>query len=522
MGQAHAGGTGIRKSPYRGLRLVVFQLRPLTPPQHVLDGSNAVLVNILRHFANMGVRATIHHPASVGRSEPFELFPGMEVVPVPPLLTATESGSIMADPMSHAAAIERIRDTLKRSDKFYVHGGNLPYFALDDRCPSIHSLHDFCATESVTSVLNFAGDRLVAVSDYIASCVRAVLQRVRRIPEGSLHTVRNGFSPADFAPRDPAGLRERLGLPGDSVCILYPHRPIADKGMLSALRVLHLLKPLLATEVYEKVRLLIPAWEAPRFGQHAPVTPPLPPEVLAYASDLGVADKLHVHQWIPVADMAQYYSMGTATLCIGRYPEAFGNVHVESMMSGTPAVISRVAAHRTSLPEDLVRKVDPGQEDDAAQHLADIIEQTERVPDGLRGFLSDRYSLKEMCRGYEQAILECEPQAPVMYSTPEPLRLDSVLCVPPWAASLSNGYYHDFTGYCTDEKFLECLPGIGSGATVDELVRRHGVESAGIRRWLDSGLVTARSAASPCRPVTTMPHGRIESIRVAEWRDWSI
>lgn len=478
------------RSPYRGLRLVVFQLRPLTRPQHVLDGSNAVLVNILRHFAGLGVRATIHHPATLGRSEPFELFPGMDVVPIPPLLTATDSGSLMADPMSHAAAIEHIRETLRRSDKFYVHGGNLPYFALGDSCPSIHSIHDFCATESVTSVLNFVGDRLVAVSDYIASCLRAALERVRRIPSESLHIVRNGFSLADFSPQSSALLRERLGIPSDSVCILHPHRPIADKGVLAAVRVLHLLRSLLTADVYERVRLLLPAWEAPRFGEQASV-PPLPPDVVSYATDLGVADKLHLHRWISVAEMSQYYSMGAATLCIGRIPEAFGNVHVESMMSGTPAIIARVGAHRTSIPEDLVRKVDPARDDDAAHHLAEVINRAERTSPEVGRFLADRYSLKDMLRGYERAILECEPQTPVTFSAPKPLRADSVLGVPPWAAALSSGFYHDFTGYCTEEKFMKCLPDIESGCPVGVLVRRGDVELGDIQRWLDAGLVAA-------------------------------
>jgi glycosyltransferase involved in cell wall biosynthesis len=487
---------GTSRSTYRGLSLAVFQLRPLTPPDQVLDGSNAVLVNILRHFAGLGVRATIHHPATVGRTEPFELFPGVDVKPIPPLLTATDSGSLMADPISHAAAIERVRETLGRSDRFYVHGGNLPYFALSDSCPSVHSIHDFCATESVTSVLNFVGDRLVAVSDYIAACLRAALDRVRRIPSGSLHVVRNGFSPADFSPRDPGRLRASLGLPEDSVCLLYPHRPIADKGIMAALRVLHVLKSLLRDDVYRRVRLLVPAWEAPRFGAEAPIAPPLPPEVVAYATDLGVADRLHVHRWIPVADMPRYYSMGAATLCVGRYPEAFGNVHVESMMSGTPAVIARAGAHRTSVSENLVRKVDPGQDDDAAHHLAEIIDRAERVGPAVGRLLADQYSLTGMLQGYEQAILECEPQAPVTFSARMPYGADPVLRVPPWAASLRSGFYHDFTGYCENETFLRCLPDIESGCRAGILAQRYGVQWDEIERWLDAGLVMADQVQS--------------------------
>ena len=476
---------------YRGLRLAVFQLRPLTRPDHVLDGSNAVLVGMLRHFSALGVRAVVHHPATVGRTEPFTLFPGIEVVPVPPLLTATDSGSLMADPMAHAAAIGRVRATLARSDKFYVHGGNLPYFALDEACPSVHSIHDFCATESVTSVLNFTGDRLVAVSEYIADCLTEVLDRVRRVPPETVHTVPNGFDATAFEPRDPHRLRERLGLPADSLCVLYPHRPIADKGMLDAVQVVHRLKSLLPADVFARILLLVPAWVAPRFGERAPIAPPLPPDVTAHATELGVADKLHVHEWIPVADMADYYSLGVATLCIGRYQEAFGNVHVESLMSGTPAVVARVAAHRTTVPEDVVRKVDPGRVDDAAHHLAEIIGRGERAPAETRRYLADRYSLGKMLRGYEKAVLECEPQKRVSFSDPEPLTEHSVLRTPPWAARLSSGYYHDFTGYCEDEKLLACLPRIGSGCTAGDLVRTGEIAFGDVQRWLDNGVVIA-------------------------------
>ncbi|MEV2225921.1 glycosyltransferase family 4 protein [Nocardia vinacea] len=444
----------------------------------------------MKYFTALGVQTTLHHPATVDRSKPFELMPGVSVVPVAPMLLEKPSGSLWADPISHASAIAQIRRTIERSDIFYVHGANLPYIDISDECSIIHSVHDFVYHEAVTGVLNFTRDRLVAVSDYTGSCIREVFRRIRRVPGNSLQVVPNGFYSKHFTPVIADALRARIGVSKEDLCLLYPHRSDPDKGITAAIDVVHTLKSLLSQDQYSRLRLLIPAWEAPRFGTEAPRHLTLPPDVEHYAKELGVIDKLHTHPWISASDMPSYYSIGVATLCVGTVPEAFGNVHIESLLSGTPVVIARVGAQRTSIPDDLVRKIDPGRGDQAANHIAEIIGEHERVSKELRELLIERYSLTAMVRGYEQAILNCDPQPSATFSAAPAVELSSTIRIPPWAASLESGYYHDYTGYCTDNRFLRFVPEINSSVTVGELVRDGRIEMSDVHHWIDSGLIT--------------------------------
>ncbi|MCT7658052.1 hypothetical protein [Mycobacterium deserti] len=170
-------------------------------------------------------------------------------------------------------------------------------------------------------------------------------------------------------------------------------------------------------------------------------------------------------------------------------PESFGNVHVESLMSGTPAVIARVGAQRLSIPDSLVRKIDPGRTEDAAQHVAQIVHSSERTSTDLRHFLINEYSLKRMLKGYEEAVLQCDLQAPATFSPRRTLRLDGEIRIPPWAAVLDSGYYHDYSGYCADTHFLSILPRISDGVSVRDLIEGDGVHLDKIQRWVDSGLI---------------------------------
>ncbi|MGK8504506.1 glycosyltransferase family 4 protein [Nocardia asiatica] len=476
-------------STYNGLDLTVFQLRPISPSGNILDGANAVLMNILTYFAKLGVRTVVHHPATLDRSEAFDLGPGIRVEPVSPMLFTSDSGSLWADPMSHAAAIERIRESVGRSDRFYVHGANLPYSDPAAACPTIHSVHDFVYHEAVTGVLNFSRDRLIAVSEYTGSCIREVLNRVRPISNGSLHVIPNGFSAERFTRGSASSLRKRLGVTEADICLLYPHRSDPDKGIKAAIETIHHLKFLLPAKLHSRLRLLVPAWQPPRFGRNGPDHLTLPPEIQVYASDTGVADNIHVHDWVSPEEMPDYYSIGVATLCLGRVPEAFGNVHIESSLTGTPVVVARVGAQRTSIPDHLVRKVDPGQVEQAASHVAEIILKSERVSSELRQFLLDKYSLDRMLLGYRAAILDCETQVPVTFSTSPEITVESMIRIPPWAAALESGYFHDYSGYSSDTTLLRHIPEIAKDISVGELLRYEDIDVKTLQRWIDAGLV---------------------------------
>jgi hypothetical protein len=185
--------------------------------------------------------------------------------------------------------------------------------------------------------------------------------------------------------------------------------------------------------------------------------------------------------------MPRYYAQGAATLCVGRFPEAFGNVHLESQLLGTPAIVSRVAAQRSSLPGDLSWKVDPGDTDAVADALTDIILGSRRCSRNLREFILSEYSIDRMVAGYENVLLNQSP--PDLPGTTEaPLSPSPDARLAPWVAQLASGLYHDYRGYCRDQSLLSFLDALQSGCTYNYLISA-GMQSHEWENWITEGYV---------------------------------
>ncbi|HXM56153.1 MAG TPA: glycosyltransferase, partial [Candidatus Dormibacteraeota bacterium] len=276
--------------------------------------------------------------------------------------------------------------------------------------PLVVSVRDLVYSASVEGALAFSRDRLIVASDYMAACARALFARFRPLPPDALRVVRNGFSVEELRPRDPRRMRAELRLPDSAIALLYPHRTDPAKGLVQVMRAVRWLKTLLPAATYARLRLLVPIssrWEAPPGrSAHGPRSTPWE-QAIAMAEDLGVEDRLHYHPWVPVDRLGEYYSAGAATLCVGDFVEAFGNVHVESELCGTPAIVSRVGAQRTVLPDDLVRKVDYGDHEAAAEHLVEVIGRSDRSGPELVDHVTRHYGLAAMLAGYEEALLKC-------------------------------------------------------------------------------------------------------------------
>jgi glycosyltransferase involved in cell wall biosynthesis len=476
-------------SPYRGLRLLVFQVRPLTIG-NALDGAQAVLVDVLRHFSRLGVETTVLCGRQPGLSKEYEPIPGVVVRPV---LRFNEDGQdpYQVPPYQLAESIQRLRQATHAHDVLYIHDCNLRFDFVGTDLPTVAAVFDLVYTHSVAGAVGFGRDRLVT-TEYVGACLREVFQGFRPLPPAALTTVDSGFSTDTFRFRDPTWMRARIGLPDDAIAVLHPHRPEPAKGLREALATIRQLRSRLPAADYGRVRLLVPVWLPVSWDDARHRPDKVYPEAFEYAVELGVADKLCLHPAVPRARMAEYYSAGAATLCIGTFPEAFGNVHVESMLCGTPAILSRVAAHRTTVPEELVRKVDPGEVEAAAEQLAEVIGRRERTGAALLEQLAGRYAQRRMLRGFERALLECKQGLAIpLTELPGSLSLGTRLRIPPWAARLHSGYYHDFSGYCDDPTLLASLPRVERGWSVGELTSGGAVTIADVQRWLSDGWVVS-------------------------------
>jgi glycosyltransferase involved in cell wall biosynthesis len=488
-------------SPYRGLRLLVFQVRPLLPGDRN-DGSQAILIDMLRHFARVGVQVTVYCGRRVGLPPKWEPFPGVTVCPV---LRFADEGldPYQTAPVHLAEVVEVLRRASQEHDLVYIHDCNLRVPFATESLPTVSAVFDLVYPHSIAGAVGFPGDRLIAISDYIGACLREVFRRFRDVAADALPIVNSGFDPDLFGPRDPTRFKASIGLADDAIPLLFPHRPEYSKGLHVALEAVQRLQSRLSAADYARVRLLIPIWHRDAPPDPVRAFPECYPDAHRHASELGVLENLHPHLWVSRERMPEYYSAGAACLCVGSFPEAFGNVHIESMLCGTPAILSRVAAQRTTVPEELARKVDPGDVEGVADHLAEVIGQGERTGAELSAYLVERFSSRQMLVGYEQAVLQTQRRpTPPLKPLPGPLTPDVRLRIPPWAARLRSGYYHDYTGYCQDGALLAALPRIEQAGHVREIVDNVRVTTADVCRWLGDGLVVSDPVVSalPLQP----------------------
>jgi glycosyltransferase involved in cell wall biosynthesis len=324
----------------------------------------------------------------------------------------------------------------------------------------------------------------------VRRCVDAVFDRFRPLPAERVSVVPNGFELGRLRWTPPGDLRGRLSLAPEHLPVLYPHRPDPRKGAAEAIdAVLHAVE-LLPSDQAERVRLLVPRWmDAELDSDGAESYRRTYQAMVRRAADAGRPDLVHLHDWIPTALMPAYYSLGVATLCVGSFIEAFGNSSVESELCGTPAIVSRVGAQRTVLPEALTLKVDHGDVKTTADLLAAVVRGDHRQPiDELRSYVAETYPLHGMVSGYAEAITGARASEPLpAYTAPAPAEFADI---PPWCADLATGYYNDYAhGYVDDPRLTEVVTRIAEGP-----VRFADLPSDRRDAWLQDGHLIGRVA----------------------------
>lgn len=360
-------------------------------------GSSKVVKDVASELGRRGHAVDLLCAAASDNRDPFELAPGVRVLPVLPfreswqdtwLVPPADLSRIITTVVGHAARAHRI----VVFDAHFLYPDVLP-----GGVPTIWSLRDLVYVQALQGAMGFRRDLLVAPSEYIR---QAFLDATRGWLPGVEHRVtaiRNGVDLDRFRRVDPTTMRAELGVGQDPI-LLFPHRPEAEKGIEMALE---LCLRLNATGT--RVRLVIPR------GTDVMLLPEARTfydGVEARAAALGVGSHVVLCDWVTPERMPELYAAAAVTLCLGNIVEASSNSALESLACGTPVVASAIACFH-EFPDEITKvPVDDLPAGQAAlERLLAVGAATdpEKVRDKLRTGHDHVTMLERFCSVIEQA-----------------------------------------------------------------------------------------------------------------------
>ncbi len=407
------------------MRLLVYSyFAPLR--SHQAGGAQQFVHDLLTSLVRRCEQVTVLCPAAEGR-DLADLGPHATIIPV------------LAEPgPSHLAPYER----LWNARAFTRHAVSADVILCIDRGapaqvdkPVVLCLNALCYATEIDAVFGLAWDEIVVPSGYMARSLAALIGPAAWSGEPRpVHTIPYGLDSEHFRPRDPAALRDRLGLDPAHRFVLFPHRPDVRKGFSAAFAAMHR-----ARARDQRLRLLVPqppqsvsavrASEAERAAEF---------EAEVRRRSIGAA--VVFHPWIDLPDLPAYFSLADATLALSTLPESFGLTPVQSVLCGTPAIATAAGAVPDLLPPGHGISLVPFNDPDAVALALASLPADAAVQDGRR-YISSAYSLRRATEAY-LAVLQAARRRD-SYFRPG----DGDLVRPPWCHPLPGGsLWHDYEG----------------------------------------------------------------------------
>ncbi|WP_338662329.1 glycosyltransferase family 4 protein [Pararoseomonas sp. SCSIO 73927] len=227
------------------------------------------------------------------------------------------------------------------------------------------------------------GDRVIAISDYIAGLVRARHgvgpDRLRVIPRG-VDPAR--FDPSAVEPARLAALRRAWGLPEGRPLILMPARLTRWKGqavLLCAVRMLDGPRP----------HIVLAGDDQGRAAYRA--------ELEGLAAESGATVRLPG----PVADMPAALALADIVIHASTDAEAFGRTVIEAQAMRRPVIASDLGAPRETVEEGVTGwRVPPGDPAALAAAMSRVLSMPTEARDGVgraaRAAVLERYTTRAM------------------------------------------------------------------------------------------------------------------------------
>jgi D-inositol-3-phosphate glycosyltransferase len=183
-----------------------------------------------------------------------------------------------------------------------------------------------------------AGERAVAQGVDRVICASAgerdMLVRLYGVPAHRIAVVPCGVDTARFRPLPRDRARARLGLEASEPVVLFVGRIEPLKGIDVLIRA--------AAQLEGRFRVLVVGGDDKDAARKA--------ELLALASELGLADKVTFIDAVRHDDLPTYYS--ASDICVvPSYYESFGLVALEAMACGVPVVASRVGGLKETVQD---------------------------------------------------------------------------------------------------------------------------------------------------------------------------
>ena len=425
------------------MNIVAFSLNPLFANK-VNGGGTRNLQKVSVHLGKCGHQIHVFSPRRDDSNAPFQWHTN---VTVHPCLRFKQPfpGPYEISYHDMTCNLQILGDALVHADRFYLHDGEWLCPQVYDHVPTIVSLRDNVYPESMLGAFNFCADKLLAISQYSHEIYLATVARFNPLLAPRLLTIPNGIDAKFFSYQPPSSaLLQYLNIdPRDRRIILHPHRPEASKGMWQTIDVA---EKLVFDKKITNLSVLVPLWFDVNISSEVAMFYRATKENIKAR---GLEENFHFHSWIPQELIAQYYSLGEITLALGCFVEAFGNVPYESMSCGTPAIVARVATHRSLMPEALIDKVHYDDVDEATERaLAILDEHRQPLPEAVE-FMRDTFSVDQQLAGYTAAIMEAEIAKKSPYVHPA-LHEQTAYVLAPWCYwSGEKRLYHDFHGVHT-------------------------------------------------------------------------
>jgi glycosyltransferase involved in cell wall biosynthesis len=428
------------------MKIVAFSINPIFPDL-ITGGASKHLYHITRALGQAGHQ--VHLLCAQGGQDPagFDWAENVHVTPTLPFhLPFPQPYAISGADLG--LIVERISTALQGADRFYIHDGEFLVPDVYEHIPTVTSFRDNIYPESVLGTFVGKPDDVICVSRYSTDVVRYSAGLYYPGLLDRLHHVNNGIDFTMFKPVDTTRLANALGVdPQRDTILLHPHRPEPGKGLPETIKVVH---QLVNRHLLRNVKVLIPEWidSMVSSGESA-----FYQEMIRLLKDLDVSEHFVFTPWMPQSQMPALYSLGHATLSLGNFVEAFGNVAYESLACGTPSIVARVGVHRTNMPDELIDKVNYGDIDAAVEHLLAMLAGEKQNQSDVLDYLKTNMDFQRQVTGYSEIISACEKRQPLQFIPPHDDEHQS-FALAPWCDIDGNRIFHDFRGIFEEDQIL--------------------------------------------------------------------